>query len=215
MRFSATWMPYRLRCVSARRGEADLIFDYGRVLSSCRQGASVEEMTIEVNKKKAALDNARRDVKQMLSLIKACLVSRHDALPLICVRFRIGAQEVYDSASDEMAFIPSSHRSALQGLLPVPPLEPRLLRQSPLRSCRGIAAAQSESNLHVLVAQLIVGVGYVGANGRPDSDAEQPGEGPSLPEWWGEILLDHLPSVVPVGVDWMPDPLSRCVCSLP
>ncbi|KAI0726209.1 P-loop containing nucleoside triphosphate hydrolase protein [Fomitopsis betulina] len=35
-----------------------------------RQGASVEEMTIEVNKKKAALDNARRDVKQMLSLIK-------------------------------------------------------------------------------------------------------------------------------------------------
>ncbi|KAH9936685.1 P-loop containing nucleoside triphosphate hydrolase protein [Fomitopsis serialis] len=35
-----------------------------------RQGASVEDMTIEVNKKKAALDTAKRDVKQMLSLIR-------------------------------------------------------------------------------------------------------------------------------------------------
>ena len=51
-------------------------------MSGCRQGASVEEMTIEVNKKKAALDNARRDVKQMLSLIKVGLVCRRTALPL-------------------------------------------------------------------------------------------------------------------------------------
>ena len=55
----------------------------GCELSGCRQGASVEEMTIEVYKKKAALDNARRDVKQMLSLIKVCPVRPHTALPLI------------------------------------------------------------------------------------------------------------------------------------
>ncbi|TFY54390.1 hypothetical protein EVJ58_g8895 [Rhodofomes roseus] len=35
-----------------------------------RQGASVEEMTIEVNKRKAAVDSAKRDVRQMYHLIK-------------------------------------------------------------------------------------------------------------------------------------------------
>jgi hypothetical protein len=37
-------------------------------LQSCRQGASVEEMTAEVTKARAALETAQRDLKSMASL---------------------------------------------------------------------------------------------------------------------------------------------------
>ncbi|KZT28345.1 P-loop containing nucleoside triphosphate hydrolase protein [Neolentinus lepideus HHB14362 ss-1] len=40
-----------------------------------KHGATVEEMTIEVNRKKAALDNAERDLKQMTALNKALKAS--------------------------------------------------------------------------------------------------------------------------------------------
>lgn len=39
-----------------------------------RHGATVEEMTIEVNKAKAKLETAERDLKQMASLNKVRLV---------------------------------------------------------------------------------------------------------------------------------------------
>ena len=45
----------------------------GALISFClRQGASVEQMTLEVNKKKAALENARRELRTMLQLNKVC-----------------------------------------------------------------------------------------------------------------------------------------------
>lgn len=37
---------------------------------ACRQGASVEQMAIEVNKKRTALETARKDLKIMLQLNK-------------------------------------------------------------------------------------------------------------------------------------------------
>lgn len=38
------------------------------MLTFCRQGASVDEMTIEVQRRQAALDNAKKDLKVMLQL---------------------------------------------------------------------------------------------------------------------------------------------------
>lgn len=40
----------------------------------CRHGASVEEMAREVNKAKEQLDKAERELKQMSSLNKVCLL---------------------------------------------------------------------------------------------------------------------------------------------
>jgi hypothetical protein len=47
------------------------------LLTMSRHGATVEQMTIEVNKAKTKLETAERDLKQMTNLNKVCVLIQY------------------------------------------------------------------------------------------------------------------------------------------
>jgi GTP cyclohydrolase I len=82
-----------------------------------RHGATVEQMTIEVNKAKANLDTAEKDLNNMSILNKVllshCSVVSRLLMPLL------GAQVIAYYPTGQVARISSSHRPSLQTGLPV------------------------------------------------------------------------------------------------
>jgi hypothetical protein len=84
-----------VRCISASK--------LARPLTSRRQGASVEDMTAEVNKARAALETAQRDLKSMASLNRVSFHNLTQPLRTDDVRELIGPQAIPSSPVGEMA----------------------------------------------------------------------------------------------------------------
>jgi len=84
-----------------------MVFSHSLTLS--RHGATVEEMTIEVNKAKTKLETAERDLKQMTTLNKVCAL-----IIIMHIKpdpFFVGTKAISYRTSTEMARVPPTHRA--------------------------------------------------------------------------------------------------------
>ena len=146
-----------------------------------RQGASVEQMAVEVNKKQSALDTAQRDLRVMVKLNKASFAFVPPARIADRALVTVSAK-VYSDASQAVARIPSTHCASVQDILLLPPVEPWLLWQGFVRPCRGHAAAEGTNNKGACReswTDTLLSVS--GADGRPSRHpGRQSGEGSSL-----------------------------------
>lgn len=100
---------------------------------SRRHGATVEEMTIEVNKTKATYETAITDLKNMGALNKVKLLDQFCLNSSYGEHVFPGAQVVIDYSSGQVARVPPSYRTSLQACLPIPSLKPWLLWKSLVR----------------------------------------------------------------------------------
>lgn len=71
LKLNVTSHLYNLRSKSGRNGMFIIFLTYSARLSLNSDGATVEDMTVEVNKRKAALDNAKKELKNMVALNRA------------------------------------------------------------------------------------------------------------------------------------------------
>lgn len=99
-------------------------------------------MAAEVNKARAALETAQRDLKSMASLNRVSSHSLAQPLRADDIPERIGPQAIPSSPVGEMARFPPPHCVPLQGRVPVPPFEPWILWQSPFQPPRRNAAVE-------------------------------------------------------------------------
>ncbi len=88
-----------------------------------RQGASIEEIAEELQRKKTALETAKREIKALKSLNNVCVpLSLPRGTVLTRTGALVGSEEVREGSHRQVARVPSPHCASVQGLLWLPSL---------------------------------------------------------------------------------------------
>ena len=159
-----------------------------------RQGASIEEIAEELQKKKAALDTAKKELKALMSLnralkksVKSRLARWHEFRRHIALRCKIYFQ-YHLSNRGYFGKVIFDH---VAGTLQLKVGDVRQRFQTSYLNCSA------------------------GPNGRSNGHAgRQPGEGPAVAQWRREVVLHHLFAALSVGVHRLPYSLSGYVLNL-
>lgn len=168
----------------------------------------MEQMTIEVNKAKANLDTAEKDLRNMSTLNKVPY-AMPEWLAALDYHFP-GSQVVTRRPIGEVAGIPASHCSSLQTGLPISSFQSWILWQGALRSCSRNVAVEG-GTFRFIKYIVLCSNRTLGANRRTSPNPRNTRQRPSFTEWRREVLFYHLPVAIPMGINWLPAPVSRWV----
>lgn len=86
-----------------------------------RQGASIEEIAKELNRKKENLDTVKGEIIELNNLNKVRDSLGFPFLPNAILTLQTGPEGVRESSLGPMARVPPPHRASMQGVLRLPP----------------------------------------------------------------------------------------------